>query len=123
MESRIKTGYQAIMRNVLVVLFLGILTAMLYVTTTASLDRGVFVAGSQLWPDPWFRATLADAYFGFITFYVWVVYKERSLAPRIIWFVLIMAFGNIAMSIYVLAKLFKLEPSESVEALLLRRST
>ncbi|NIR69885.1 DUF1475 domain-containing protein [candidate division KSB1 bacterium] len=111
------------MRNVLVVLFLGILTAMLYVTTTASLDRGVFVAGSQLWPDPWFRATLADAYFGFITFYVWVVYKERSLAPRIIWFVLIMAFGNIAMSIYVLAKLFKLEPSESVEALLLRRST
>ena len=41
--------------------------------------------------NPWAMATLWDAYFGFITFFVWVCYKERSIMPRIVWFVLIMA--------------------------------
>ncbi len=90
------------------ILFLAILAAMLYVTITASLDRGVFEAGAALWPDPWFRATLADAYFGFITFFVWVAYKERGLLRKLIWFVLIMTLGNIAMSVYVLIQLFRL---------------
>ena len=44
-----------------------VLVGMLTVTTVASLDRGVFDAGAELWPDPWFKATLADAYFGFLT--------------------------------------------------------
>ena len=103
------------------VLFLGILLAMLAVTTIASLDRGVFEAGGELWPDPWFKATLADAYFGFITVFVWIAYKESSIGRRILWFFLVMALGNIAISIYVLVELFKLEPGDSLERLLLRR--
>jgi hypothetical protein len=35
---------------------------MLYVTTSASLHQDIVNATRQLWPDPWFRATLADAY-------------------------------------------------------------
>lgn len=104
-------------------LFLAILAAMLAVTITASLERGVFEAGSALWPDPWFKATLADAYFGFITFYVWVAYKERTLAARLIWFVLIMCLGNIAMAIYVLNQLFRLPADASVADLLLREKS
>ncbi len=80
-------------------LFGGILVALLAVTTYASLDRSVFDVGPQLTSDPWFHATLADAYFGFLTFYVWVAYQESGLWRKLPWFVLIMTLGNIAMSV------------------------
>jgi len=98
-----------------------ILLAMLAVTTVASLDRGVFEAGAGLWPDPWFRATLADAYFGFLVVYLWIAYKENTLGRRILWFVLLMALGNIAIAVYVLIQLFRLPASATFEDLLLRQ--
>lgn len=103
-------------------LFAGILGAMLWVTTTATLDRGMLDAGRELWSYWWFRATLADAYFGFITFFAWVAYKELRMWRKALWFVLIMALGNIAMSIYVLIELFRKKPSESFATLLTRRN-
>ena len=84
---------------------------MLAVTTIASLDRGVFEAGADLWSDPWFRATLADAYFGFLAVYLWIAYKERSWGRRVLWFVLLMLLGNIAIAVYVLIQLFRLPDS------------
>ena len=88
-------------------LFLAILVLMLYATVTASLDRSVFSAGG-LWSDPWFRATLADAYCGFLTFYAWVFYRERSWGGRTLWFAAIMLLGNIAMALYMLVLLFRM---------------
>lgn len=108
-------------RTIVTLVFATILIAMLAVTTYASLDRSVFKVGSDLTSDRWFQATLADAYFGFITFYVWVFYKERGPLFRVIWFVLIMTLGNIAMSIYVLIQLWKWNPVTGVEGILLRR--
>ena len=108
------------MRAILIVLFLVILGAMLAVTTVASLDRSVLDAGSELIADHWFQATLVDAYCGFITFYVWVAYKERTLFRRTIWLVLIMTLGNIAMSIYVLLQLIRMGPNDGWRELLLR---
>jgi hypothetical protein len=102
-------------------LFLAILVAMLYLTVVASLDRSVFGAGAVLWPDPWFRATLADAYCGFLTFYAWVCYREGSWAGRLAWFVSSMLLGNIAMALYMLVLLFRLPPGGGPEQLLLRR--
>ena len=110
------------MLTFLKILFTAILLAMLYVTISASFDRGVFDAGAALWPDPWFRATLADAYFGFITFFIWVAYKERGLLRKAVWFVLIMALGNIAMSVYVLIQLFRLAKNAPLRHLLLRKT-
>lgn len=110
------------MINFLKVLFLLILLGMLAVTTVASLDRGVLEAASDLWDDPWFKATLADAYFGFIAVYVWIAYKEPGWGRKILWFVLLMLLGNIAIAVYVLIQLFRLPPSASVEDLLLRRA-
>ena len=104
------------------VLFLLILVAMLAVTVTASMDRGVFEAGAALWPDPWFRATLADAYFGFLAVYVWIAYKEPGWGARLTWFALLMALGNIAIAAYMLLQLFRLRPGDSMEKLLLRRA-
>ena len=108
------------MRTTLLILFGGILVSMLAVTTYASLDRSIFHVGPQLTSDPWFHATLADAYFGFLTFFVWVAYKEPSRWSKVLWFVLIMTLGNIAMSIYVLLQLAKLKPGDPVSHLLAR---
>ncbi len=101
-------------------LFAAVLVGMLAVTTVATLDRGVFEAAADLWSDPWFRATLADAYFGFLAVYCWIAYKERTVARRVVWFVLLMALGNIAIAAYLLYQLFRLRPGDPVERLLLR---
>jgi hypothetical protein len=102
------------------ILFGIILVAMLSVTTWASLRIPIWKAGPGV-SDPWSVATLFDAYAGFLTFYVWVAYKERTVAARVLWFVLIMALGNIAMAVYVLRELARLPEDAPFEALLLRR--
>ena len=106
--------------NGLKLLFFLVLAGMLAVTTVASLERGVFEAGAELWDDPWFRATLADAYFGFLAVYVWIAYRERGWARRILWFVLLVGLGNIAIAVYVLIRLYRLPPEAGVAELLLR---
>jgi hypothetical protein len=108
-------------RPVLKLLFAAILVAMLVVTITASLKQPLWDwQGLVREPDRWWTfATLADAYFGFLTFYVWVWFKERATAARAGWFVAIMLFGNIAMSIYVLRQLARWRDDEPVSALLL----
>ncbi|MEW4531099.1 MAG: DUF1475 family protein [Maioricimonas sp. JB045] len=108
------------MRIVLTLVFGGILVAMLSVTVVASLDRSVFSVGAELTSDPWFIATLVDAYCGFLTFYVWVAYREQGWPARGVWFVLIMCLGNIAMAIYVLWQLWMLPAGAPIESLLLR---
>jgi len=110
-------------RLALTVLFGIILAAMLVITVTASLNQPLWQwGGLTAEPDRWWTwATLADAYFGFLTFYAWVFYKERGLAARVGWFVAIMLLGNIAMAIYVLLQLARLRPGEPVSRLLLRR--
>jgi uncharacterized membrane protein len=68
----------------------------------------------------WTRATFVDAYCGFLTFYVFVYYKER-IVGRIGWFVAIMLLGNVAMSFYMLLCLKRLKPGEPVSGILVRQ--
>ena len=86
----------------------------------ASLDRSVLQVGPELTSDPWFQATLLDAYCGFLTFFVWVAYKEPAMWRTVLWFVLIMTLGNIAMSVYVLLQLRRFDSTKGIESLLLR---
>ncbi len=109
------------MRNLLIALFSAVLLAMLYVTITASLAENILTAGGRLWADAWFRATLADACFGFLTFYVWVAYKETRLAARLGWLVGIVLLGNIAMALYLLRELITLPAGRPLVELLTRR--
>jgi len=106
-------------KHFLMLMFTAVIVVMTVVTVQASLVRPVFDNG-HLMRDPWFVATLADAYFGFLTFYVWVAYKERTGFARAAWFVLVMALGNFAMAAYVLIQLRKLQPGEPLERMLLR---
>lgn len=98
-----------------------VLAAMLYVTISASLHQDIVSATRQLWPDPWFRATLADAYFGFLFFWLWVAWREQSLTKSILWFVLIMTLGNLAMAAYVLIQLRHIRSGENLGRLFSRK--
>ena len=109
------------MKAVLKVLFGGIFLWMIIMTVRTSLEVPIWDALHSFSGNPWAVATLYDAYFGFITFWVWVAYKERSMAARIAWLVVILLLGNIAMSGYMLLQLFRMKPEDSVETLLLRR--
>jgi hypothetical protein len=51
-----------------------------------------------------------------------VAYKERTVWSRILWFLLIMGLGNIAMSLYVFLELTRLRQDEPAEAVLWRRA-
>ena len=105
-------------------LFGGILAGMLVVTTTASLKQPLWEwTGLVTEPDRWWTyATLADAYFGFLTFYAWVFYKEATATARVGWFVAIMLLGNMAMAVYVLLQLRRLDADQPAASILLRRN-
>jgi Protein of unknown function (DUF1475) len=113
------------MKLLLKLLFAGILIYMVSMTTWVSVHESILASGNEFsWTaSPWAVATLFDAYFGFVTFYVWVAYKERNWAAKAVWFLLIMGLGNIAMSIYVLIQLFKLRPEQPAFAMLQRSSS
>ena len=98
-----------------------VLAVMLYVTISASLHQDIVSATRQLWPDPWFRATLADAYCGFLFFWLWVAWREQSVAKSILWFVLIMTLGNIAMAGYLLVELRHVRSGENLDRLFSRK--
>ena len=113
------------MRPLLIALFAVIFVVMISVTLWAGaqaslLDPAVRAAYNA---QPWAIATLFDAYCGFLTFFVWVAYRESSLGVKLLWLVLILLLGNIAMSFYVLLQLFRMKPGEPVSSLLARRAT
>jgi hypothetical protein len=109
------------MKLLLKILFAGIFVFMVVMTIRTGLSVSIRAAWPGFKANPWAIATLYDAYFGFVTFYVWVLYKERSRWARALWFLLIMGLGNIAMSFYVLLQLFRLRPGDRAESILWRR--
>jgi hypothetical protein len=107
------------MKTFLTTLCLSVLLLMLYVTVSASLQQDIVSATRELWPAAWFRATLADAYFGFLFFWLWAAWRERSAAKGALWFILIAVLGNIAMALFLLIQLRRWNPLEGVAGLLL----
>ena len=95
---------------------------MLAVTGWASLHTPLFSIPRAVFAHPWFIATLVDAYWAFITFFVWVAWKEQSLAARVLWFVAIIALGNMAMAAYFLRELFAVPATGSLEVVFTRRN-
>jgi hypothetical protein len=108
------------LKLLLKVLFSAIFVFMVVMTVQTSMKVSLWSSLNSFAGNPWAVATLYDAYFGFITFWCWVAYKERSWISRIVWLLLILTLGNIAMSFYVLIQLFRLKPSDPAEAILRR---
>jgi hypothetical protein len=120
--GKVQVSQRKSMKLFLKLLFGTIFVWMVVLTIRTSLTVSLLEAWSDYAANPWAVATLYDAYFGFVTFYVWVAYKERKLGFRVLWFVLIMGLGNIATSLYVLIQLFRLKAEEPAEAILRRRA-
>ena len=110
------------MKLFLRLLFGGIFLWMTVMTVRTSLAVSPWEAWPSYAANPWAVATLWDAYFGFLTFYLWVFYKERNIWARILWFLLIMGLGNIATSLYVLIQLMRLRRDEPAETILWRHA-
>ena len=110
-------------RALLQILFAAILLSLLAYTIWASNQQPVWLwQGWAREPDRWWTiATLIDAYYGFITFFVWVCFKERGWLSRVLWFVAIMTLGNMAMASYVLWQLHKLPAGAPASDILISR--
>ncbi len=102
-------------------LFLVVLVSMLWVTSWASMQCPLFAVPRAVATHPWFIATMFDAYWGFITFYVWVAYRQTRWISRVAWLLAILALGNIAMAAYCLAALFQVPSGGRVADILTHR--
>lgn len=98
-----------------------VLVAMLAVTTWASRQVPLWEIPGSVGGHPWFIATLFDAYFAFLTFYLWLAYKETSALARVLWLIAILVLGNFAISGYLLLQLYRLPKDATMADLLLRR--
>jgi len=105
-------------------LFAFILVSLAAYTAWVATRQSLFDWGGLTNPPDnlWTIATLIDAYYGFLTFYLWVLWKEPRALPRLAWFVAIMALGNLAMSAYVLRQLARLRGPEPMVSLLSARN-
>ena len=102
------------------IFFTTVLVSMLAVTFWASNHTPLWKIPSDVSCHPWFIACLFDAYWGFLTFYCWVAYRERSIVCKIGWLIGILLLGNIAMASYMLILLLKLPSYASPRDILLR---
>jgi hypothetical protein len=56
---------------------------MLIIAIRTSLQVSLWSALHSLAAKPWVMATLYDAYFGFLTFFCWLAWRERSLGTKV----------------------------------------
>lgn len=102
--------------------FAFVIIAMLCVTLWASSVVALWKTPREVATHPWFIATLFDTYFAFLTFWLWLAWKERAWFPRLVWLAAILLLGNIAMASYMLIQLFKLPKDAPLERLFLQRN-
>ena len=88
-----------------------------YIVISTSLQSSLFQQWDFLGSIPWMRATLWDFYANVLVIFVWVCYKEKTLALKIVWLILLVALGSIASCAFVLIQLFRLKPGEGVKEL------
>ena len=108
------------MINFLKVLFIIILIWVCYVVISTSLAHNLFTEWDYLGGIAWMRATLWDFYANILIIYLWICYKEKNWALKVIWLVLVFCLGSIATCGYVLIQLFRLKPNEGLKELLIK---
>ncbi len=91
--------------NTLRLWFVFVLVAMLGVIGWASSRCALFDIPREVFTHPWFVATLLDAYFAFTAFWIWVAWKEGTIAARVLWLIAILLWGNPAIALYMLLEL------------------
>ena len=98
-----------------------VLVWMVYIVVSTSLASSLFEQWDFLGAIPWMRATLWDFYANILIIALWMYYKEKSILFKILWTILFVCLGSLATCAYVLIKLFKLKPGQTVKELLVER--
>ncbi|MGB2963624.1 MAG: DUF1475 family protein [Anaerolineales bacterium] len=57
--------------------------------------------GGEILKNPWGVVSLVDLYTGFTLFSAWIIYREKTILPSLIWVVLMMVLGFFTASLYV----------------------
>ena len=125
-------------RHALILYFGLVLTAMTWVSwyactvpTITSLPQYAALTGKAglnvvdgyvtVCSEPWGLATMFDAYFGFLAFWLYVAWRERSGLTRLAWFVALMLLGNFAIAGYALLCLFQAPSDASLDVIFFTR--
>lgn len=108
------------MIKILRILFSILFIYMVYTVISTSLKSNLFDEWSALADIPWLTATLIDFYVNTVVISVWVLYKEVKLLNGIIWVISFVLLGSIATTFYLLVKLFKLNPDDSLDRLFIK---
>jgi len=108
------------LRRSLIAYFIFVLIAMTWVSwhacvapslssLSAYYGKGLNVFGGYVTvcSEPWGLATMFDAYFGFLAFWLYVAWREQTVASRLGWFIALMLLGNFAIAGYALLCLFQ----------------
>ncbi len=107
------------LRRTLTVYFILVLVAMTWVSwyacTAPSITslpqyagKGLNVLGGYVTvcSEPWGLATMFYAYFGFLAFWLYVAWRERTVVARLGWLAALLTLGNFAIAGYALLCLF-----------------
>lgn len=105
------------MVTALKIIFSVLLVWVCYVVISTSIQSNLFAQWGFLGGIPWMRATLWDFYTNVTFIFVWICFKERSIAVKIVWLILLVCLGSIATCIYMLIQLFRLKPDEGLKEL------
>jgi len=62
--------------------------------------RDIMSEGNIMLAVYWGQFTFIDIYVAFIVFYLWIVFREKSVLKSIIWFFLIMLGGSMSIMLY-----------------------
>ena len=89
------------MKTIKFMAFIGVIL-MSVILIYAFVNGNFFEDGGLLISNPWGLVSLVDLYVGFILFSMWIIYRESSLFSKIIWVFLMMTFGFLTASIYLL---------------------
>ena len=76
--------------------FLALLGAIIYGVAA----RDIVAEGNIMLAVYWGQFTFIDIYVAFIVFYLWIVFREKSLIKSIVWFLLIMMGGSMTILLY-----------------------
>ncbi len=91
---------------------------MVYMVIATSLESSLFKEWDFLGSIPWMRATLWDFYANILVIYLYVLYREKNIAIKLVWAVLFFTLGSIGSIGYVLIQLFALKEGEGVSKIL-----
>ncbi len=96
------------MKNAKIIALLGLIamtSVLIYGFTIGNFSSD----GAKILSNPWGIVSMVDLYTGFILFSAWIIYREKSWLPALIWVILMMILGFFTASLYVLIALNRSE--------------